>query len=170
MKIERNVTLPNREDIDVSLKLGDETLAFTIRPKSQVDQDALMELDMRMQKMEEAPKRYAQLMELISVSQSLIDSYEKKIAKLQDRKEPPEKKIEALTHKRDKELETLKPLLLERDKIGTTPYVVDPIYEERARLFCVKGFDALQQHATLLGWRETLYLIASLLEEAEEKK
>ena len=170
MKIERTVELPNQKDIDVSLKLGDEALSFTLRPRTKVDEDALREISEKLREEDKAPKRYAELIELISVSKGLVESYEKRISKELEKEKPSRRKIEEWEEKRARELETLKPLIVEKDTIADKPYNPEPFYEEQARLYCVKGFEALEKYAEVFSWRETVYLIGSLLQEAEGKK
>lgn len=170
MKLEKTVEIPNQKDIDVSLTLGEEKLEFTLKTKSKVNQESLDTLDKEMQVQEEAPRRYAEVVELISISKSFIESHEKKIEKEKKKKEQDLEKIESLFEKREKELRTLRPLLLERDKVGSTPYKVEEIFEKRVKLFCVEGLDSLEKHAELFSWRETAYLVGSLLLEAEGKK
>jgi len=170
MKLERTIELPNQQDIDVSLKLGDETLEFTLRPRSKVDQDALKEIAERHKAEDAAPKRYTEIMELISISKGLIESYENELIKERKKPKQNQKRIDKLEQKRARELEALKPLLVEKDELADKPYNPEPIYEDQARLFVVSGFDAVEKYAEAFNWRDTVYLIGSLLQEAEGKK
>ena len=170
MKLERTVELPQKDDIEVSLKLGDEMLEFAIRPREAVDQEELGEISKRLDKEDAAPKRYAEVIELISVSKGLIESYERALVTEREKKAPSQKRIDELLQKRARELESLKSLLEEKHSLADTPYDPEPIHEEQARLFCARGFDALEKYAEAFSWRETVYLIGSLLKEAEEKK
>ena len=172
MKLVKEIALPNRKNIEVELKLGKETLTCTIQPKSNVDQKKLAALDERLKKEDEAPKRYAELVELVGISKALLDGYDRKLNKefAKEEKDRDQDLIDSLQEKKDRELESLREMIEERDRIGETPYNADAIFEEKAKLFCVDGFDALEKHAKIFGWRETLYLIGTLLVEADAKK